>query len=149
MSVVETAPRRPRPSPAVRRTGYVVSVLVNVLMLLAVTVWPGWQVLPFLSPQTTQVLPLVTASMVAGVVVNLAYLVADPPALRALGDVVVTSVGLAALVAVWRVFPLSFPEQAVDWAAVARVLLVLGMAGSVIAIILALGSLVTGGGRRR
>ncbi len=131
-----------RPSSALRRTGYVVAVLVNAVILVLVNVRPGWDVLPFLTADTTRVLPLVNASIAAGVIANSMYLLADPPALRSLGDVVVTTVGLVALVALWRVFPLAFPGQTFGWAVLARVLLLLGMVGSVISIAVGLVTLV-------
>src|SRR5436190_9702285 len=53
-----TAPIRTPPD-VTRRAGYVVGAVVNGMLLLAVNVWPGWQVVPFLTAQTSQVLGLV------------------------------------------------------------------------------------------
>lgn len=142
MSVPRTASPRPAPPhpaarqpAAYRRTGYGAALVVDALLLVLVNGWPGWEVVPFLTEDFTRVLPIVNASLLAGVVANAMYLVADPPAVRALGDVVVTTVGLVALVAFWRVFPLAFPGQTFDWAMLARVLLVVAMVGSVIAVV--------------
>ncbi|MGJ0223760.1 hypothetical protein ACQUZK_10195, partial [Streptococcus pyogenes] len=71
------------------------------------------------------------------------YVVADPPWLRALGDVVVTSFGLVATVALLRAFPV-----VPDWATVARVVLWVGLVGGVIGVLAALGRLATRPWRR-
>ena len=131
-----------RPPVATRRVGYVAAVVVNVFMLYAVNVWPGWDALPFLTEDTRDVLGLVNASMLVGLAANAVYLLRDPPWLRALGDVVTTSVGLAALVRIWQVFPLDFGDSTFDWALVAHVLLGVAIVGSMIGIVAGLVSLV-------
>ena len=126
---------KPRPNPAARRTGYVVSVLVNAAMLYAINVWPGWDTVPFLTGDTVDVLDLVNASIVVTLAANVVYLFRDPPRLKALGDLVTTAVGLLAMVALWRIYPLDLTS---GWDTVARVLLAVGIAGSVIAIVVAI-----------
>jgi len=120
----------------------VVAVLLNAAMLYAVHAWPGWEVLPFLTEETTQVLGLVTASILASLLANLVYLVSDPAWLRTLGDLVTTSIGLAALIVIWQVFPFDFTPYSFDWELVARVLLVVAIVGSAIGILVAAGRLV-------
>ncbi|GAA4735023.1 hypothetical protein GCM10023216_29750 [Isoptericola chiayiensis] len=137
--------RRPagRASPASRRAGYAVAVAVNGLLLVLIHGWPGWETLPVLTEQTVEVLPAVDASVVVSIVANLVYLVVDPPRLRALGDVVTTAVGLVAVVTIWVVFPFAFTGS-FDWAPVVRVLLVIAVVGSTIAIVVGLVRLATG-----
>ncbi|MEG3616755.1 hypothetical protein [Isoptericola haloaureus] len=144
MTGTQTTARRP--SAASRRVGYAVAVLVNGLLLVLIHGWPGWEAVPFLTPRTTEVLTAVDASIVVGIVANLVYLLADPPRLRALGDVVTTAVGLVAVVVVWRVFPFDFAGT-FDWALVVRILLVVAMVGSAIGIVVGLVRLATGRGR--
>lgn len=126
---------RQRPSRAARRFGYAVACLVNAALLYAINRWPGWEAVPFLTDRTTEVLTAVNASLVVGIVVNLVWVWADPPRVRALGDALTTLVGLVALVTVWRVFPV---DLSAGWEAVARLLLVLGIVGSLIAVVTAL-----------
>jgi hypothetical protein len=140
MSPTTTA--RERPGVAARRAGYAVAVLVNGALLFAVNGWPGWEALPFLTQDTTLVLGLVNASILVSLAANAVYLLHDPPWLRALGDVVTTSVGLAALVRIWQVFPLDFGDSSFDWALVAHVLLGVALVGSVIGILVGLTSFV-------
>jgi hypothetical protein len=135
---------RQRPSATARRTGYLISVAVNAALLYLVNRRPGWDAVPFLTAQTPQVLDLVNASMIAGLVANLVYLFRDPPRLRALGDLVTTGIGLAAMVRIWQVFPFSFKDSAFPWETVFRAALVVGIVGSAIGIVAALVALVRG-----
>ena len=132
-------PEPPRkPSRSSRRLGYVVAIVINAVLLYVINRSPGWQAVPFLTDDTAQVLGLVNASILAGIVANCVYLVWDPRWLRAVGDIVTTSIGLAALVQLWSVFPFAFGAAAINWELVARWVIGVGIAGSVIAIIVAL-----------
>ncbi len=131
-----------RPVVAARRAGYVVAVLVNAAILCAVNVWPGWQALPFLTDDVSLVLGLVNASILVNVVANMVYVVADPRWLKALGDVLTTGVGLAALLQIWRVFPFDFSGSSFDWALVVRIAVGVAIGGSAIAIVVAVVSFV-------
>ena len=132
-----------RPPAAARRIGYVVVVVIDALVLYAIHAWPGWDAVPFLTADTELVLPIVTASLVAGIVANLAFVVADPPRFKAFGDLVTTAIALAATVRVWQVFPFDFGEG-FDWALVARVFLVLGIVGSLLGMAVQLTTIVRG-----
>lgn len=126
------------PGSRARRVGYCVAVLANVALLYAANAWPGWQALPFLTEDMSLVLWLVNASLIIGIAANAVYLVADPPWVKALGEVLTTGVGLMALIRMWQVFPFDFGESQVDWPLVAHVVLAVAMAGSVIGIVAAL-----------
>ena len=132
------------PSVAGRRAGYAVAMTVNLVLLFLVNVTPGWQAVPFLTENTTDVLLLVNLSMGAAVVANAVYSVLDPPWVRALGDAVTTSVGLASLVRIWQVFPFEFDTSSVPWDLVARWVIGIGIFGCVVAIIVALVRFVRG-----
>jgi hypothetical protein len=125
---------RARPGPGQRSLGYVAAIAVNVALLYLINKSPGWQAVGFLSGDTTLVLGLVNASIVAGVAMNFVYLVSDPEWLRALGDVVTTAIGLVALLAIWQVWPI---DLAAPWDLLARWVISVGIAGSAIAIIVA------------
>ena len=114
---------------------------VNAVLLYLVNSRPGWDTVPFLTDDTTLVLGAVNASITAGLVANLLYLVADPRRLRAFGEAVTTAVGLYAMVRVWQVFPFDVTD---GWTTVLRVLLVVGIVGSGVGIVSALVRLVTG-----
>jgi hypothetical protein len=115
-----------------RRTGYAIAVGINVAFWFAVNRWPGWEAVPFLTADTVLVLGWVNVSIATGIAANVAYLAYDEPWFRALGDIVTTAVGLAALMRIWRVFPI---DAAAPWPTVARFVLVVAIGGSVIGLI--------------
>ncbi|HEX6335329.1 MAG TPA: hypothetical protein VFZ85_00085 [Jiangellaceae bacterium] len=124
-----------RPSSATRRLGYGFGIVAGIVGLVLVNVWPGWESVPFLTSDTTEVLWLVNASLVAGIVANLAYLMHDAPWLVALGGVVTTGIGLAALIRIIQVFPVDFSDWDFDGTALVRILLIVAIVGSVIGIV--------------
>ena len=131
-----------RTSRAGRALGYVVGAGVDVVLLLLLNVSPGWDAVPFLSGDTPQVLGWVNASLVVGVLVNLVYLVRDAPAVRAVGDGLAGVLSLVAAVRVWQVFPFSFDDNGFDWTQLVRVVLVVVIAGTAIAVVVQLVNLV-------
>lgn len=124
-------------SPA-RRVGYAVSVIVNVIMWVLVNNRPGWRDLPFLTEDFRDILWLVNLSIITGAVANGAFLFYDPAWFKSLGQVGVLSVGLAASARMWQVFPFDFSSYTFPWEGVTRVLLILGIFGSVVAIVVEL-----------
>lgn len=134
---------RKRASPASRRGGYVASLVVNVFLLVALNLWPGWDILPFLTRQTGHVMVWVNAALLVSVVANLVYLATDPVWLRAAGDIVTTAVGLVVIVRVWQVFP--FDLHSDTWRIIAEVMLGVAVFGSVVGIIGAVARLVRAG----
>ena len=135
MTVTKTGKR---PTQASRRTGCAVGVLVNLAVLYAVNVWPGWEVLPFLTAEMTLVLGLVNASVIVNLAANVGYLFRDPAWFKALGDVVTIIVGVMAMVRMWQVFPFDFGSSTLDWELLIRVALGAGIVGSGIGILAAL-----------
>lgn len=133
-----------RPSVAVSsRGGYLVAVSVNLVMWYLINIQPGWDAVPFLTQQTTLVLPFVNASIIAGIVVNLLYVIRDPAWLRGLGDVVTTTLGLVAMVRIWQVFPVEFADGS-PWRLLARWVVGVGIIGSAIGILAGFAKLVQG-----
>lgn len=134
-----------RPSGAAR-FGYAVAVLVNGILLwvshqLLVWGWPG-----FLTDEFEAVLPLLSASLVAGMVVNALFVLYDQGRFRALGDAVTSAFGLSVTMRMWSVFPFSFEGYARDWTWLVRVGLALGVAGTLLGLMVALVKLVGGSG---
>lgn len=131
-----------RHSTTARRFGYLVAAAVNLLFL--VLVWPGWAALPFLTEEFTRVVGLLSASLVVGAVANLVYVVADPPWVRSLGQLVVSAISLAVTVRLLQVFPFDFSRWSFDPSWLARLLLWLGIFGTVVGMLTELVRLVRG-----
>jgi hypothetical protein len=124
------APTRPRRG--ARRVGYVATTAIDLLLLWLLHVAPGWEGLTFLTAEFAGVTGLLTASLVAGAVINLAYLAADPPWLKRLGDAATAALACAVLARVWSVFPFALTGGWVGWESTLRgVLLFLTIATAI------------------
>lgn len=132
--MTELATTTHRPSAPARRFGYVFAVAINAVLLWLIHGWPGWQAVPFLTPETTQVLGLVDASLAAAIAVNVVQLGWDPRWLVTLGSLVTTAFGLAAMVRMLQVFPFDFGRGSA-WDPLARALLILAIVGTSIALV--------------
>jgi hypothetical protein len=129
-----TAPSRRTPQSA-RRIGYLAAAAILAVMMFLLNVAPGWSVVPFLTAETDQVLLLVNASLGAGLVANLTYLLYDPVWVKALGEVITALISIVALARIWDVFPFDFRDYSYNWAWVARMAIAFVILGSVIAIV--------------
>ena len=127
---------------AARRMGYVVAAAINAAMLYVANIWPGWQVLPFLTDETSRVLGWVNLTLMANVVVNIVYVVYDPRWVKALGDLMTAGVGLASTIRILQVFPFNFTGYAFDWALLVRVVLIVGVVGTALGVIIQCVSLI-------
>ncbi|WP_127507767.1 hypothetical protein [Actinoplanes solisilvae] len=127
---VNTATHKPV---GTQRTGYAVAAAVNAVLLYLINVGPGWEALPFLTSETERVLVIVNVSLAVGLAANLVYLARPSSWLVPAGGLVTTGIGLVVLVRMWQVFPFDFGAGS-WWPTVARVLLIIAIAGSFIAV---------------
>ncbi len=129
--MARTHPAR-RPTRGGRRAGYGLAILFGTALLIILNGSPGWQAIPFLTSDTSEILWLVNLSVAAGIAANLVYLAYDPPWLKSLGDLVTTGIGLATAIRIWQVFPFDLSSA---WSTTVRVLLVVVIAGSCVALV--------------
>ena len=131
-----------RPSASARRFGYVIAVVINAVLLWLIHGRLGWDAVPFLTPEITQVLGAVDASLAVAIAVNVVQLGWDPRWLVTAGSLVTTAFGLRAMVRMLQVFPFDFGGGSAAWETVARVLLILGIVGTAIALLVQLVQLI-------
>ena len=117
------------PSRVGRRVGYAIGALVNVALLVALNVWPGWDAVPFLTADFEQVLGLVNLSLAVGFLTSVVNLALDTFGAKALGDLATNVIGFAVSVRLLQVFPFDF-SGGFDWSLIVRILLVIGVVGS-------------------
>lgn len=117
------------------RGGNIGSVLVNAVLLWGINKWPGWKAVPFLTADMERVLGMINASLTAGIIANLIFVVIRNRGVMALGNLAVLGIGLAATLRMLEVFPFDFGDSWSGWPVVVRVLLVLGIVGSIIGMV--------------
>lgn len=128
-------PPRSRISRQARQFGYLVAVAINAVMLYVANRLLEWEWPAFLTQDFDQVLPIVQASLIAGVVINLAYVGFDAPWFKSVGQIVISAIGLAVAVRMFTVFPFDFSRYDFAWDTVARAVIVVALIGSALAIV--------------
>ena len=126
-------PRKPRPSLAARRAGYVAAIafyLVGYWAVGRLVDWPGFS---FLTSDFSSVVPALRVGIVAGLAVNIAYVIRDPRWLRALGEVVTSAISVVVSAIVLREFPFDFSSS--GWETTARVVLIFAIIGAAVSIV--------------
>ncbi len=127
-----------------RRIGYAVAILVNLALLWIINIWPGWQAAPFVTPTAVDVVPLINASIVVTILANLMYIVVDGTRVKAAGEIVTGLFGVAVSGALLTVFPFDFAAYAFPWEPVVRIVLVVALFGTCVAVLVNLVRLVRG-----
>jgi hypothetical protein len=120
---------------AARQFGYLVAAAVNGAMLYVANHLLEWEWPPFLTQDFERLLPIVQASLVLGIVVNLAYIGFDAPWFKSMGQIATAAVGLAVAIRTFTVFPFDFSRYDFAWDTLARWVIVFGIVGSAIGIL--------------
>ena len=131
-----------------RTIGYVVAAAVNVVVLWIANQLLEWEWPSFLTPAFDELLPIITVSCVAGVVVNLVLAWRDPPPLKSFGNLVTSTIGFVGAVWTFRVFPFDFSTWSTDWSWLLRAAVIVGMIGTAIGATVELFRLASGTPRR-
>ena len=79
--------------------------------------------------------PLLNLSLTATILVNLVYLAFDAEWFKSLCELGLLSISLAVTIRLYQVFPFDFSAYDVDWAVLARIVLIIAMVGVGIAMI--------------
>jgi ABC-type glycerol-3-phosphate transport system permease component len=127
-----------------RTVGYLIAIAVNVVIAWLINVWPGWEAVPFLTPETAEVVPLVNGAIAVTIVANLVYIVVDTTRVKAFGELVINAVNIAVTVTLLQVFPFDFSAYAFPWTWLVRFILILVLVGTGIALLVNLFKLVRG-----
>ena len=135
MTSTVTPKTRKQPSAAARRTGYVFAIIINAALLFGINIWPGWDILPFLSPDFATLVGLVNASICVSLAVQVIYLFNDSTPVKSLGDIAAMVLPIVIGFQMWQVFPFDFGDQTFDWELLFRVMIVLGIVGMGIAVV--------------
>jgi hypothetical protein len=127
----------------VRRLGYLVGVAVGAGILFVVNNLLAWDILPFLTSDFDQLLPIINASLVASIVVNAIWILYDAAWIRSTGQIILNLTSIAVLALTLRVFPFDFSPYPFDWESLTRVTIVFVLIALVIATIVEIVKLVS------
>lgn len=114
-----------------RSVGYGIAILINLGFIYIVQHLMDWGIAPFLTEEFTDLVPLITVSLSVAVAVYVIYLFDDRRTVKSVGQIVTNLVSLFVTVQVFIVFPFDFSGYDFDWSTLVRVLLILGMVGTV------------------
>lgn len=132
---MSSPPGRRRVPTTGKRVGYVIAAAFNALFLWIAHQLLDWQWPRFLTDEFADVLPLITVSFVAGIVVNLAYVWYDDPWFKSVGEIVNGAISLAVAIDMYAVFPFDFSSYATDWSWLARLVLIVAIVGTSIGVV--------------
>lgn len=125
-------------SPATRRFGYVVAIVVNIVMLVIVNNILEWGWLSWLTDEWSDLAPMVSFSIIATIIVNAAYLAYDSAWFKSLTQVGLLVISLFVTIRIYQVFPFDFSAYEGNWEALARGVLIVAMVGIGIGLIVEL-----------
>ncbi len=123
-----------RPPRSSRVVGYTVAVLINTGLLIMVPNLLAWGWPAFLTPDFDQVVGLISISLIASIIFNLAYIWYDAGWFRHGGQVATGAISLVVMLRVYQVFPFDFSGWGFDPGGALKVALVVGMVGVCVAI---------------
>jgi hypothetical protein len=118
-----------------RRAGSVAAAICNAVLLWVSHQLLDWQWPRFLTPEFQDVLPIVSASFVATIVANLLFVAYDARWFTSLLNAVTSAISLTAGIRLLQVFPFDFSTYATDWSWLVRLVLVVGVIGTAVAVV--------------
>jgi hypothetical protein len=101
-----------------------------------------WDAAPFLTDDFEQVAPIIVVALWVGILINLIYLFSDVKWIKALAQIGLAGISIAATIR-----PFDFTASDFPWNAITRTILILGIVGTSISIIVEAVKLAGGIGR--
>jgi hypothetical protein len=130
----DSKPTSWHPTPG-RRFGYLIAIAINAWLLWFVNQLPDWEWPRFLTDEFSDVLPVMTAAIVASIVVNVLFFWYDATWFKSLGNLVAAGFGFAVALRLYQVFPFDFATYASNWSWLARFVVIVALAGTAIGFI--------------
>jgi hypothetical protein len=135
MATLETT-RQERTTPtALKRSGYVIAIVINLIMMFVANNILSWGWFPFLTDDFTSLLPLINISLAATILANVCYLAFDPAWFKSLTQIGLNLISLIVSIRFYQVFPFDFSTSQFNWETVTRVVIILAIVGTGIAIV--------------
>lgn len=123
--------------PALKRLGsqigYGVAIGLSLVLIYIVQNLESWDLLPFLTTEFGQVVPWITFSLLLGALAYLVYILYESQAVRLTGEIVTNLVTIAVTWRIFTIFPFDFSASEFPWGILTRIVLVVAIAGALIA----------------
>ena len=119
-----------------RRFGYALSIGINLVVLWIVFNILEWGWPPFVTEDWTRAQGLVAASIIVAIIANVAYIAYDPKWFRGFGDAFQSVFTMVSSARVLAVFPFDYTPYSGPWEVLTRIILIVAIVGSAIAIII-------------
>ncbi len=126
-----------------RRVGYVFAIVINAAMIYVANNLLRWDLIPVLTDDFDRVLPAINLSLAVTIVVNVLRFAYDAPWFTRVTEIISLAFSIAAALRLYRIFPLDFDQHSVVWESLIRLVLIVAIVGSAIAIVVQLVRLVT------
>ncbi len=118
-----------------RRIGYGIAIVINLVVLVIVHNVLEWGWFSWLTDDFTEVVPILSLSIVATMIVNVVYLAYDAPWFKALCEAGLLVISIMVAVRMWSVFPFDFSAYSWDWEATTRMIIACAIIGMSIALV--------------
>lgn len=135
MTATRSIALRNRPSLSVRRTGYVVAIVMNLLLLYVANNLLDWNVLSFLTAAFGSVVWLINLSLAGTILANVVWLGYDVAWFKALSQIGLNLISAVVSIRMYQVFPFDFSQSQFDWAPITRLVIIFTLIGLVLATI--------------
>lgn len=122
-------------SPAGRRFGNIVSIAVNAVMLFIAHNLLDWGWFPWLTEAFNDVLPWITFSLLASMLVSAIYLFYESPWFKSLTQSLLAGISFLVTWQIYDVFPFDFSAYDGPWTGLTEAALIFVMIGSGIAFV--------------
>jgi len=115
--------------------GYIAAIIVNFILIWVFGQLPEW--LPFLTNSFFAVLPLFYISFIATVIANILFLAIDSRVFQGLAKVLLNAWGVVVMISLYFVFPFDFSHYSnANWGLILKIILLVGIFGTVLATII-------------
>lgn len=120
---------------ATRRLGYGITMLVNAAMILVVNNILEWGWFSWLTNDFELLIPIINLSLMASILVNLAYMVYDAEWFKSMCEIGLLVISITVAVRTFQVFPFDFSAYSWDWEATTKMIIAFAIIGMSIALI--------------
>lgn len=122
-------------SSTAHRLGYALTILINLALLVIVNNILAWGWFSWLTDDFALLLPLLNLSLVATIIVNVAYLAYDTTWFKSVCEMGLLTISITVAVRTFQVFPFDFDGYSWNWDATTRLAIACAVIGMSIAIV--------------